>query len=115
SHLITFTATDDCLNHASNQATFTILGSSTNSVKEFADLSIRIFPNPVSNILNIVSDKAVNEPIHFFLFDAFGRPVLDSQFQSNAIQFPVNNYAAGIYFLRIETTHYTFSRKIIIK
>ncbi len=115
SHIITFTAFDECLNSTAVHVTFTILGPSTTSTLVIPDFAFNLFPNPVSEILTIDFDKSESVPVHLTLFDTYGKPIWVSQDKARVVHIPVSKYAPGVYFLHIEVAQNAFSRMIIIE
>ena len=63
--------------------------------------SIKIFPNPTSDILNI---KMENPSVaNFSIFDIYGKKVFEkTELNQNEIQFSTSNFSKGVYFLKIK-------------
>lgn len=89
---------EDCAN------TLTVL------TPEILSKKIKVYPNPVSKILNIVSDKATTIK-SMVLYTILGQPI----HQPIAYRINVSSYSAGIYLLKIETDQGSITKKIIIK
>ena len=69
--------------------------------------TIAIFPNPVKDILNIVSEKEV---IMVQVYDNLGRPIST---EKNNKSIKVVNFAKGTYYLKIQTQDAVFYEKFI--
>ena len=80
----------------SNQVAFGILNAD-----QFDISQVNIYPNPVENTLTI-QNTPVNGKIE--ISNAQGRIVLSQKSASSNIQLNTANFAAGIYFLRIENS-----------
>jgi hypothetical protein len=68
---------------------------------QFDISQVNIYPNPVENTLTI-QNTPVNGKIA--ISNAQGRIVLSQKSASSNIQLNTANFAAGIYFLRIENS-----------
>ncbi len=72
------------------------------------ELLVTLFPNPTSDIINVISDKI--EIIQLQLVDINGRIVLET----NNTNLHLDNIDKGFYFLNITTsTHHTITKKIV--
>jgi len=60
--------------------------------------TISIFPNPAANYFTIQSDKKITS---VDLFNVVGEKVIT--FEGNLVNYPVSEYKAGIYFVKIHT------------
>ena len=75
--------------------------------------SIKVFPNPANNELEI--DLGGIKLNSIYLFDETGRKISASYNEKNSnIYFDLKNVAAGVYFLQGENEVGTFTRKIIV-
>ena len=89
------------------------LGTVT-SIKEKEDISnsIRIFPNPVKDILNIESTGNIEiKSISIYTMD--GKLIETSKYSFNNGQLNINKLAIGSYIINIETDKGKFSKTII--
>ena len=73
---------------------------------------VNIFPNPVSDYLNIKFDDIYPEKIT--LFNAMGETLFVKNQLSGNTQINVSDYQAGIYFLKIETKENSVSKRFLI-
>ncbi len=70
---------------------------------------IKVYPNPVSTILNISTKKQI-ESVR--MYDVLGKLV----FQSSAInQINVSDYKSGVYLVKLESNDNVITKKIIIE
>jgi hypothetical protein len=63
------------------------------------DDRIRLFPNPVTELLHIEADPSVQ---HYFIYDPSGRAVMDGAMTSTSFQVDVRSLPAGVYVLKME-------------
>ncbi len=73
---------------------------------------------PKDKRVHIVFENSINtdESVTIRLYSISGRLVMQKQFDSkNDINFPVDLYGKGVYFLKIETETYTTSKRLILK
>jgi hypothetical protein len=64
------------------------------------DYMIKVFPNPASEVLNVVSDVEVKG---ITLVNFIGQKVMSQVENSSRFQLNVSDFTPGIYFLKIET------------
>lgn len=74
---------------------------------------ITVYPNPTSDVLNIVSQRVQVESIS--LTDATGRSVLSSKINSNDEELNIGHLPKGIYILTIKVDGKEITKKIIKK
>lgn len=92
SELITL---NTCLNESKNSRLLTL--TSALGTKEYQNMSdIRIVPNPVKDILSVITEKQVT---HYELYDMSGRNITGRHKYSANISF--SEYSAGSYVLRL--------------
>ena len=77
----------------------------------FSDSSkAAVYPNPVSNLLTVRSDKTISG---IKIFDVLGNQIFRSDEKANTIKADFSDYAKGIYFLTIFDEAGSDTRKII--
>ncbi|WP_298535805.1 T9SS type A sorting domain-containing protein [uncultured Algibacter sp.] len=79
------------------------------STSTFGAGSFKVFPNPVSTVVNIKSAGTINE---VELFNILGEKVMST---NRVNQLNVEGLKSGMYLLRIDIDNHTFSRKLIVK
>ena len=92
--------------------------SSTISVyKLINNLELIVFPNPTKSIINIQSQSIIGEDCTVSLLNIMGQ-VLDSKTwntnNSNNLQFTIEAYPQGVYFIRIQAEYTTKVIKFIV-
>ena len=92
--------------------------SSTIGVNELIDnLEVIVFPNPAKSIINIQSQSIIGEVCSVSLLNIMGQ-VLDSKTwitnNSNNLQFTIEAYPQGVYFIRIQAEYNTKVIKFIV-
>ncbi len=110
--LVTFTAFDECGNTSAVNATFNIREKTITSIPNLPEFDVKIFPNPVDEILHI--NFVETRDAQLSLLDSFGRPHWNFHGKSKEIFIPVNQFASGVYFLRFDSSHGTYIHKVII-
>lgn len=72
------------------------------STSEFADFGIKIYPNPTSDLLNIVFEKTDFQAEKINLISLEGKVVLEQTVKNaSQILLPVSGVSSGVYFLQI--------------
>ncbi len=82
--------------------------------------SIKIFPNPASNFLNIEYDFGKNEITKCEIFDVLGNIILSQILVENTInprqlQLDISSFSSGFYWIRLESGFQFYTQKIIIQ
>lgn len=77
----------------------------------FKDVEIKLFPNPVHNILHIELDRV--EETAVIIFDLNGRAVLKTKYTSNNKTINVTKLQAGVYFLKLHANNRMTTKKFI--
>ena len=81
-------------------------------ISENNEISVRIYPNPVSDYLNVEADKKISELI---LINSTGQIVKSKYFNNRSITLNVSGLQKGIYVLQIRTREGAAFRKIQIR
>ena len=85
-----------------NCQTLEIMITSINIVDN--ELSLEIFPNPVTDWLNLQLQNNSTERLNFILFNEMGQRVLNERVSgSGNFVFNVKSYAPGVYFFQLQT------------
>ncbi len=91
------------------------------SIGSISDIenSLRLFPNPVKNELNIQFSALSNDNIRISLVDIMGREVAEiSNATANGtqlIKYNTTSLAKGIYMIRLQSANETLTRKVVIE
>lgn len=95
--------------------TYTV-SPSTVGVTENAKDGISIYPNPVTDVINI-NARDVDEEIFVRLYSIDGRKVLDNRYDSGQINVDLRgkSLTTGVYFLELERNGNQTVRKIMVK
>ncbi len=72
----------------------------TVGISEVAELTSKVYPNPVRNLLNIKSDEKIR---YIQVYDLTGRVIYDLNVDNSQAVINVSNFSHGVYFLRIHT------------
>lgn len=82
------------------------------SVSDSDKVQVRVFPNPVTDILNIESPSKVKS---VSVFDASGKSISNYIFNAAKSQINFSGLVSGIYFLNVEMENMTKSIKVVKK
>jgi hypothetical protein len=74
------------------------------------DLDLQLYPNPVSNILNIQNGSEIRS---ISLYDIFGRLLKIWEVNATTFRFDMNSYKQGIYILKISGINKAYTKKLI--
>ena len=87
-------------------------GGSHNSVE-----SITLYPNPINDIINLTVKEFVGLPAVVEIFDTRGVKVGEKSFlpiDQSTLQFEVNDFKSGLYWLSIKVEGHDFMTKKFI-
>ena len=94
------------------RADITVTVDATMSVDSYNDFeSLKIYPNPTSNILNISINRYENVPVK--IYDISGRLVKEETLQNDVLQMNMKELNSGIYLLKIQLGKKSIIRRII--
>jgi hypothetical protein len=101
------TATDGSL--IEGETTITITGQETSV--DIVSSSIKIYPNPVENLLNVTSNNPINS---VEIISCDGKRLRSFKANSTSVNIPVENLDPGIYMVKIfgKNNHFSMSKFI---
>ena len=79
------------------------------------EMKIAVYPNPASDHITVEIPGELADNTFISLFDASGRMLLHQQLENSRSMLPVQDIAAGLYFLKISNTKFTESLKLIVE
>ena len=106
--IYSYTNAEGC--EASAEETLTVdacIGINESSVN-----SIKIYPNPATELLNLNSDSKI---INIQVFNHLGQLLIEKNIGGNSCQLNTSEFDSGIYSIRIKTEHGFLLRQFIIK
>ncbi|MCX6350976.1 MAG: T9SS type A sorting domain-containing protein [Bacteroidetes bacterium] len=81
---------------------------------EIKNLHLEVYPNPSSNVLNILGFNNENEKIYYKIFDASGRNILSGNYGKNGID--ISKLSKGIYIIKvIQGKEFLLSKFVVLK
>ncbi len=91
------------------------IGLAKNSSSAIRPVSMVQYPNPVLDLANFQFSSSIGTIANLYLFDSRGRLVYSKEVEltQNNFTIDLSIVSEGVYFAKIETSHYTFSTKII--
>ena len=81
-----------------------------NNAIPIKDLSISLYPNPTSSLLNI---KAENRIKSVELYDVQGRIIQVNKADSNEVLIDISGYNSGVYFVKVTTDFGSQIKKVV--
>ena len=100
----------DVIENPEINTTISVVEGSFLSIEDESIENLIIYPNPVSDVLNINTSSALTNRIAT-VFDLNGRRVLNEKLIENTLN--VSKLQSGIYFLRLESNGKSLKRKFI--
>lgn len=87
---------------------------------EKSGFSAAVYPNPVSNVMNLLINPGKSRFAIVSLLDISGRTVLNKKYELQSedlstIQIPVSGLPSGIYMVRIQSGSNVIARKVVVK
>ncbi|MFA7615971.1 MAG: M12 family metallo-peptidase [Moheibacter sp.] len=83
-------------------------------ISEVSDINgITVYPNPTTDVLNIVSQKSIIESV--ILTDASGRRLMTTELKSQNGQLNIGHLPAGVYILNMKVNGKMLTKKIVKK
>ncbi len=76
---------------------------------------IRVYPNPVQTTLVVSIPNNLSEEHALNIYDAQGRCVLSKTFKESILEFHVDTFASGIYYLKLSNSNKTYFHKVIVE
>lgn len=86
------------------------VGTAPSAVDNVNGIQLSIYPNPVSNMLTVISGENIN---NITLFNSNGREVLNINPNDLYIKLNLTDMPAGIYLLRIKTISGTINKTVV--
>lgn len=74
---------------------------------------VKMFPNPVDNLLNIEISQSLAVESYVKIFDFSGRIIYNNNFYSNSFSIDMSDYTSGIYFVELFVTGEKIHKKIL--
>lgn len=87
------------------------LESNEDSLENINSNYLSIYPNPTNEILNIYSIDKINE---IYVYNSFGELIYQTNVGMEHFEFKMNHFSKGIYVFRIETSHDSILKKVVL-
>ena len=93
-----------------------ILPPSLTAVEDLSrsDFDIKVFPNPVSDVLNINITEEGLDQADVFLWNLYGQKIRQWSWTQGSYQININDLPAGNYFLEFRTDKGRFQQQVLI-
>lgn len=85
-------------NNSANKDSYVVGSCRSVSAKDFQELELTYYPNPVDDVLNIELPEGENEVM---VYDVSGSLLDKSRIRGSLYSFDMSAYAKGIYFVRV--------------
>lgn len=105
------------LEGGSQEFSIAIMGSGPMSTDKHELLGVTLYPNPATDLVNVELDQT-DGPVAVHVFDLQGRKVIDYKNEKtgqSAHRLDVSSLPAGVYFVKIQSSQKTTTKKLIIK
>jgi Secretion system C-terminal sorting domain len=91
----------------------TIASLGTNEI-QFIESKINLYPNPAKNTIHLDIDSSIQNEIHkISIYNLLGELVFSSDKYLETIS--VSNFSSGMYVVKISTSEFEISRKLIVE
>jgi hypothetical protein len=108
-HLVGGSTTNDYFSVlASGMTSFSLASLGTKKVA-IAEIQVKVYPNPTSEVLYIASET---EPTRIDLYDILGKQVLTS---TRSKELNVSHLTRGVYFVKVSFADNQITKKIVIE
>jgi len=84
--------------------------SDTAGVEDESLITLNMYPNPVSDMLNISSQNTINT---VEIFNVLGQKVISRQVEDTSAEIDVSNLNAGIYLIKYEINNSIITKKFV--
>ncbi len=81
-------------------------------VDEISESGIKVYPNPVKDILNVETGSNIQM---IQIFNVAGQLVINKQLDSKTASVNTSSLKAGIYMLKVTTENATIERKVVVQ
>lgn len=79
------------------------------------ELAVKLYPNPVHDLLILELLKQNQKNATIIIENLFGQIIYETQINTATHQIHTENYASGIYLIKVKTNEGTSTRKIIVQ
>jgi hypothetical protein len=94
----TFTGSANILTQGMHQTNLLVTGVQELTIP---GLEVRVYPNPVSDMLMIEVIQTGNDLFRYELFDVTGRKLVLKKMNSNIEEIDMSSYVSGVYLLHV--------------
>lgn len=81
--------------------------------RSYEDCHLQVYPNPATDLLNVMRDNGSSSPTRISLVDVQGRVLLNSEMDEDYLTLDIASVCAGIYFVILEKGDHRRVCKII--
>jgi len=89
----------------------TIWTSGTLGVSEFNDVAIKLYPNPISEYLNITG---INKKTQLEIYDSLGKKLISKTIDNSPNKINVSPFSSGVYLLKFTQNKVTIVKRVIV-
>ena len=86
------------------------IGAETAGVEDESLVTLNMYPNPASDVLNISAQSTINT---VEIFNVLGQKVISMQVENTSAEINVSNLNAGIYLIKYEINNSTSTKKFV--
>ena len=86
---------------------------------ESSDEKIAIYPNPSNGVFTISAKNLEANTVNLSIINVIGNEIFHEELTRSDAQFSItvdlNNYAKGLYYVKLETDGYSTVRRVVVK
>jgi hypothetical protein len=86
------------------------IGAETAGVEDESLVTLNMYPNPASDVLNISAQNTINT---VEIYNVLGQKVISMQVENTSAEINVSNLNAGIYLIKYEINNSTSTKKFV--
>jgi len=109
-HVIVYSYTNEAGCEATAEET--ILVDPCTGIREISDNSIKIFPNPAEDMVNLTSVSTI---VNIQIINTLGQVVIETNVNGKSYQLNTSDLESGLYLVRLETENNFILKQLVIK
>ena len=99
--------------HPKLEICYSIISSTEEKAENNAEFNL--FPNPASNLVSIDLSQLSSGSVTIDIINATGQTIMHKSDSNRIVSLDVSNFAKGIYFVKVNSNHFTSIKKLIVE
>ena len=83
-------------------------------IDENHENTILVFPNPASNVLNVVLPESFQD-VKISLYDIAGRQIITQEHSMHKVELDLSGTTSGVYILRLQKGKTVLTHRVVIQ